>query len=833
MSTLIQDVRYAIRTLLKSPAFTLVCILTLAIGIGANTAIFSVINATFLKELPFREPDRLVLASLEIGGVRGERVDTLPWSYPKFRTFLETQRSFAGVAGFNDENVNLTGSGEPERLRMEAVSASYFPTLGVPALLGRTFLAEEDSTPGTHPVAILSHALWQRRFGGDSSVLGRTLTLNKVPFTVVGVAPAPFEGLSGSIDVWVPMMMVPTLTYPEALEERWSHWFEVVARLAPDRSLEQARADVAMAGDVVHRAHRAPFDESGSRGSAFIAPLREARSDPMIRRSIGVLLGAVGFVLLIACANVANLLIARAAGRQREIGIRLALGAGRVRLVRQLLTESMLLAIAGGLGGVLLALWTTDLLSALRPERTATWGIRSTELLDLSSLAVDARVLAFAFGLALVTGLLFGLLPAIGTSRPSLTDALKEGLSGRSRSLGSGGRLTGRGALVAAEVAMALVLLIGAGLLLRSFALRQGVDMGFDPRNVLTLRMNPADGDYTRETAPQMHQRVIERLAALPGVVAVSVDKCTPLSNACNGSVVTRVDDKDFGLTATDAMIGVHFIGPDHLRVLGVPLLRGRAFTLQDRQGSPRVVLINEAAARKWWPGEDPVGRRISIGIGYFRDSTAEVVGVIGNVSYGAIESTPEPAAFIPNLQYSSPNTFVLIRTEGDPAGIVSAVRREVLAVDPDLPVFGIRTMEERVSDALSRARFGSMLLAVFAAIALVLAAVGVYGVMAYAVTQRTHEMGVRMALGAERRDVLRLVLRQGAWLAALGIATGLVAAVALTRVLSSLLYGVSPTDLPTFAAISLALGAAALLATYVPARRATRVDPMQALRGE
>jgi predicted permease len=833
MNTLIQDVRYAIRTLWKSPAFTLVCILTLALGIGANTAIFSVINATFLKALPFREPDRLVLASIEISGVRGTRVDTLPWSYPKFRTFLQTQRSFASVAGFNDENVNLTGVGDPERLRMEAVSASYFPTLGVPALLGRTFLAEEDSTPSTHAVVILSHALWQSRFGGDTSVLGRTLTLNKVPFTVVGIAPAGFEGLSGSIDVWVPMMMVPTLTYPEALEERWSHWFEVVARLRPGTSLEQARSEVAAAGDIVHRAHRAPFDESASRGSAFIAPLREARSDPMIRRSIAVLLGAVGFVLLIACANVANLLIARAAGRQREIGIRLALGAGRGRLVRQLLTESMLLAIAGGLGGVLLALWATDLLSALRPERTASWGIRSSELLDLSSLAVDGRVLAFAFALSLVTGLLFGLLPAIGASRPSLTDALKEGLSGRSRSLGSGRRLTGRGVLVAAEVAMALVLLIGAGLLVRSFALRQGVDMGFDPRNILTLRMDPAEGDYTRATAPRMHQAVMERLAALPGVVAVSVDKCTPLSSACNGSVVTRIDEKEFRLDATDAVIGVHFIGTDHLRVLGVPLLRGRTFTLQDRQGSPRVVLINEAAARKWWPGQDPVGRRMSVGIGYFRDSTAEVVGVIGNVNYGAIEAGPEPAVFIPNLQYSSPGTFILIRTVGDPSGLVSAVRREVLAVDASLPVFSVRTMEERLGDALSRARFGSLLLAVFAGIALLLAAVGVYGVMAYAVTQRTHEMGVRLALGADRGDLLRLVLSQGAWLAAVGIAVGLAASVVLTRVLSGLLYGVSPTDLPTFAAISVALGTAALLATYVPARRATRVDPMQALRGE
>ncbi|HJU89298.1 MAG TPA: ABC transporter permease [Gemmatimonadaceae bacterium] len=833
MHTLIQDLRYAIRTLRKAPAFTLVCILTLAIGIGANTAIFSVINATFLKQLPFRDPDRLMLASLVIKGNRGGSVDTLPWSYPKFRTFLETQRSFGSVAGFTDENVILTGSGEPERLRIEVVSASYFGTLGINALIGRTFVADEDKTPGTHPVVVLSYPIWQRRFGGDSAVLGRTISLNKIPFTIVGVAPAGFDGLSRGIDMWVPMMMVPRLSYPEALEERWSHWFEVVARLRPGTSVEAARADIATAGDLVHQAHFPPFGVVKSTGTAVVAPLREARSDPMIRRSVTVLLGAVGFVLLIACANVANLFIARATGREREIGIRLALGAGRARLVRQLLTESMLLAMLGGLGGVLLALWTTDLLSALGPERTAAWGIRSSELLDLSALTVDGRVLAFALALSLLTGLLFGLLPALASTRPSLTEALKEGSSGISRSLGGRRRLTGRGALVAAEVAMALVLLIGAGLMLRSFALRQNVDLGFDPRNVLTLRVNPVEGDYTRRTAPEMHQRVMERLAALPGVVAVSVDKCTPLSSACNGSVVTQVDERKFAVDASGTAIGVHFIGPDHLRVLGVPLLRGRMFTLQDRQGMPRVVVINDAAARKWWPGQDPVGRNISVAIGYFADSTAEVIGVIGDVNYGSVESTAEPAVFIPNLQNSSPNTFFLIRTDGDPTALIPAVRREVLAVDPNLPVFAIRTMEERVGDALSRARFGSILLGVFAGIALLLASVGVYGVMAYAVSQRTHEMGVRIALGAERRDVIRLVLSQGAWLAALGIAVGLVTSAGLTRVLSGLLYGVSPTDPLTFIAISAALGTAALLATYIPARRATRVDPMQALRRE
>jgi putative ABC transport system permease protein len=629
------------------------------------------------------------------------------------------------------------------------------------------------------------------------------------------------------------MMMVPRLTYAEALEERWSHWFQVVGRLAPGVTLERARGEIAAAGAAVHAAHSAPFAKDDSKGSAIIAPLRDARSDPLIRRSLAVLLGAVGFVLLIACANVANLLIARAAGRQREIGIRLALGAGRGRLVRQLLTESLLLAVLGGIGGVLLALWTTDLLSSLRPERTAAWGIRSTELLDLGSLGWDARVLTFAFGLSLFTGVLFGLLPALGASRATLTDALKEGPSGAARGFGAARRLSGRGFLVAAEVAMALVLLIGAGLLMRSFALRQDVDMGFDPRGILTVRVQPPDGRYTRQTAPEMHQRVMERLAALPGVTAVSVDKCTPLSSACNASVVTRIDETGFPLDGSGMTIGVHFIGPEHLRVLGVPLVRGRMFTPRDRQGMPRVVLVNQAAARKWWPGKDPVGRRISVAMGYFRDSTAEVVGVIGDVKYGAIEAPAEPAVFIPNLQYSSPSTFFLIRTSAEPSQLVAAVRREVLAVDPNLPIFNIRTMEERVGDALSRARFGSLLLAVFAGVALLLAAVGVYGVMAFAVVQRTHEMGVRMALGAERGDVLRLVLGQGVRLTLVGIAAGLLASFALTRVLAGLLFGVSATDPATFGAIALTLGVASLVATYIPARRATRVDPMLALRQE
>lgn len=829
METLLQDVRYALRALRRTPGFAAVAVVTLALGIGANVAIFSLIYAALLRPLPFPEPERLATLSFVAPRLDGTGMDTMPfWSYPKFETLRAADHPFEELAGYATFDLNLT-AGDPERLAVEVVSGGYFPLLGVRALEGRTFAPEEDATPRTHPVILLSHGLWQRRFGGDPGVMGRRIEINGVPLAVVGVLPEGFRGLTGTAEAWVPMMTAPLLTYDEQLEERWSHWHRVVGRLEPGASLERAGARLPALARAIAEAHPRPSRPTEVWDVAA-APLEAARLDAGLRTSVLVLFGAVGFVLLIGCVNVAGLLLARAAARRREVAIRLAVGAGRGRLVRQLLTESIVLALAGGAAGLLLGLWGTDALTAIAPA-VAGEG-RISPLVELRGLGLDLPVLGFTLAVSVGTGVLFGLIPALQATHPSITGALHGGdgaLPGLRAS-----RRDVRGVLVAAEVALALMLLIGAGLMLRSFATLRGVPIGFEPDGVLAFQLDPAGSQVDMAGAPAFYAELLRRIAALPGVEAAAVNRCPPLSGRCMGSFVTRLDATVFTPDAEGPFVGVHAVSADYFRTLRIPLLRGRAFDERDRRGAPLVAIVNETAARTLWPGQDPIGRRIGVGMHPWRDgATAEVVGVAGDARYGAADAPIGPDVYVSMLQGGRPSNTVMVRAAGDPRALVGPVRREVLALKPDLPIFDIATLEERVGEALAPARFGALLLALFAAVALALAAVGIYGTIAYAVAQRTREIGIRMALGAARRDVLALMVGRMLLPAAAGLLLGLGGAAALTRVLSSLLYGVGATDPATFAAVAALLAAVALLASWIPARRAARVDPMVALRNE
>ena len=835
MDALLQDLRYAFRLMLRSPGFTAVAVLSLALGIGANAAMFSVVDATLLRPLPFRDPDRLVLPVGVVSG-RGDdaaRVDTIPWSHPKFVAMREgTRHVFQDVAAFGDASAALTGTGTPERLQVEIVSESYFRVLGVDAAHGRTFAAGEDSAANAS-VALISHELWMRRFGGDRGVLGRTIALNKQPVTVVGILPPGFRGLTGRGEAWVTMGMVPRLMWEGMLNEPFAHWHEAIARLRP--GVTPAQADGAMEAVALRLAELFPrpagLAAPGETWGAGAVGLREARSDPLLRRAVVVLLCAVGFVLLIACANVANLLLARGAARRREMTVRLAVGAGRGRVFRQLLTESVLLALMGGVLGVLVALWATDLLSGLGPERLGAFGIRAAEMADLRDLRVDARVLAFTLAVSLAAGILFGVAPALAVTGPQVAAALKEGGAGQS-GVDAPRRLGGRGALVAAEVALALVLLAGAGLMLRSFQRVASVDAGVRTDGVLTASIWPLDADYP-ETADAiaLHQGLMERFAALPGVTAVTVSQCAPLSNACNGTVITAVDDRQMN-PGEGEEVSVHMVGADHFRALGIRLLAGRAFGSAERPETPRVVVVSRSLARALWPGQDPVGRRLNAGMGNLPEDGARVVGVVDDVRYQGLHEPPRPALYLADQQYTWPRAVFLIRAAGDPRALAPAVRREIRAVDADLPV-QINTLSSLAADAASRDRYGATLLSVFAALALVLAAMGIHAVIAFSVARRTRELGVRQALGASPGELVRMVVRQGAAVTGVGILVGLAAALALTRVLRGLLFEVEPTDPLTLVTITVFLAAVALLAAYLPARRAARVDPMVALRSE
>ena len=819
------DARYGARVLLRSRGPALVAVVALALGIGANTAIFSVVNSLLLRPLPYRQPDQLVKAYQSAPDPSKGMLPSV-WSYPRFEILRGESRSFASVAGYTQNQYNLTGTGEPERLQVEMVSASYFPLLGVEAAAGRTFTADEDGAAGANRAALLSHGLWQRRFGGDPKAVGQTIELDRRAFTVVGVLPPGFRGQTGTADAWVTMAAAPLLRYPKILTNANNAWFQVVARLSDGVTAEEAQAEMAAVSASLERQHPGPRQtvQPGARVVTLV-PLQAAKLDPAVKKSFLILLAAVGLVLLIACANVANLLLARGVARRREFAVRAALGAGRGRLVRQLLTESLLLSLAAGALGVLVAFWGVDLIKQFRPSDDAQFWSAYTRAFDFFQIDLDARVLAFNFLLALLTGLLFGLLPALQSSRADLNHALKEGAGGTPSGFHRLRRLNSRGLLIVSEVALSLVLLAGAGLMLKSLSRLHAVGLGFDPENVLTMAAP------SRDAKPEFYEQLLARVAALPGVEAAGLGSTAPLLGHAS---MTSMEIEGRG--GGEAGVGLHSVSPGYFEALRIPLVRGRVFTERDRAGAPRVALINQTAAAQLFPGEDPLGQRIkpSMTPEYETDEkSVEIVGVVGDARYGRLEGAVEPDIYLPAWQPTDAAQTLVLRASADPAGVVSAVRREVLSLDKNVPLASVRTMGARVSEVTSRARFITLLLGVFAGLALLLAAVGIYGVVAYTVTARSREVGIRIALGARAGDVLRLVLLDGLPLVAAGLAAGLLAAWAAARVLRSQLYEVSASDPLVFAGVTALLAGVALLASLVPARRATKVDPVTVLRAE
>jgi putative ABC transport system permease protein len=817
------DLRYALRSLRRAPGFALIAILTLAIGIGANTAIFSVVNAVVLQRLPFEEPDRLMRAYLLMppGGPGEPRVDMF-WSFPKYRTMRESQDVFEDLATFRQGSFTLTTLDDAERIAGETVGSSYFGLLRIRPLMGRWFVPEED-IPGASPVAVLSHGLWQRRYDGDPQVLGQTIRISGVAHTIVGVAPFGFRGLSGAAEFFA-----PTSRYPESNHNNpGAHNQHVIARLKPGVSVAQAKQAMATIGRRVHET----YPSSRGEWSAHARTLEEVRVEPAIRTSILMLFGAVGFVLLIACVNLANLLLGRAAAREREVAIRLSVGADRGRVVRQLLTESLVLAAVGGAAGLAIAVPTVGLLRGIAPQASGYFAedISGLTRMGMESIGIDGTALLFTIGITLVTGMIFGLVPALQTSRPNLTSALKEG--------GTGGRAGGRSlsigtreGLVVAEFALAFVLLVGSGLMIKSFGQLQNTDIGFDSDNVLTLGLSLPSAQYDRETGHQFIRTLHERVAALPGVESVGYNLCTPLGSGCNGTNMAR-RDRPQGDPGSSANVEIHFVTPDYFDVLRIPILRGRGFSEQDRAGGRGVILVTEAAARELWPDEDPLGKEVIVGQG--DGGYREVIGIVGDVRYNAVDESAFRGAYIPLYQSTRRGGFHVIRASVDPTSLVSSVRQLVRSMDPALPLFDIKTMEERVGDATSSARFSALLLAIYSSVALILAAIGIYGVLSYVVAQRTHEIGLRMALGAERGRILRLVVGRALAMALVGLAIGVFAALGLTRVFVTILYEVQPNDARTFAVVAGALALLAFVASYLPARKASRVDPMIALRRE
>jgi putative ABC transport system permease protein len=820
-----QDLRFALRSFRRTPGFTVGAVLTLAIGIGANTAIFSAVNAMLFRPLPFREPERLMEVGLVTPGRDGEPGSRdMVWSYLKAATFRRAQTIFEDIALYSTDGMTVRVT-EAQRETGEVVDTDYLPTLGIQPVLGRNFLEEENRPPTPRAVVMISNELWTRSFNADPTVLGRTIDVDNAPFTIIGVLPPGFHGLSGRANLWA--TIAARRPYMFEPQEAWDHEFSMIARLKPGISAEQAAAAVVVLGARVDAAHPAP--EPGRKWGASARLLDRTRVDPIIRRSLLVLLGAVGFVLLIACANLANLFLVRASSRQREIAVRLAIGAGRGRLVRQLLTESLVLSALGGLASIAVAWWGIHVLSSLNPASTfSVQRLGGIGAVNFTTVRLDLSAFAFAAAAALATGVLFGLVPALQATRPSLTAALKEG-SSEERRPRAFRRLSTRNVLVVTEIALAVVLLAGSGLMLRSLSKLLGIDPGFVPEQVLTLRLNSTPGVRGRDSLPGFYQELLARLRALPGVTDAALGDCPPLSGGCNATLI-RFRDRAPAASGTEPVVGVHWVTPAWLSTLRVPLKTGRPFSDADRLGGRKVVLVSESAARRFWPNESPIGKPVAVGQGGFGD-TAWVVGIVGDVRFGTIDSLPAPDLYISYYQSPRPGALVYLRTSGDPASLAAAARRVIQRFASDVPVYDVRTLSARVGDATAQTRFSAFLLALFAGAALVLAGVGVYGVVSFSVAQRTREIGIRVALGAARSDVLRLVVGQGAALAMVGAIVGLVAALAATRVLRTLLFDVVPSDPTTFIVVVALLAGATIVASWIPARRAARVHPADALR--
>ncbi len=806
---LTQDIRYAIRVLAKNPAFTIIAVIALALGIGANSAIFSVVNAVLLRPLPFKHPEQLLML-WENAAHQG-----FPKNTPSPANFLDWQKqaqSFTGMAAMAERSFNLTGVGEPERLDGRRVSANLFELLGVPAMLGRTFVPEDDK-PGTH-VVLLSYSLWQRRFGSNPGVIGGALTLNGESYTVVGVMP-PLVQLPGyenvSDQLWVPIAFSS-----EEAAQRGNHFLEVIARMKSGVTLKQAQAEM----ETIAARLAQQYPDYNMRIGAVVVPLHEQVVGD-IKPALLVLLGAVGFVLLIACANVANLLLARAAVRQKEIALRLALGASQSRLIRQFLTESVLLAMSGAGLGLLLAFVGLRALRAFIPASIS----------QADMIGIDARVLIFTVLIAVATGIAFGLAPAIHGSHLNLNDTLKEG--GRDSSGGSKGNRA-RSLLVIGEVAISFVLLIGAGLLINSFFHLRNLDPGFRADHLLTMKVDLSEVKYPdRERRAAFFDEVMRRVRELPGVHSVAVAGNLPLTYNGDSMSIGAEGVPDPPPSQRPDVI-FRAIGPGYFNTMSIPIVGGRDFTDQDNADSKNAVIISEKTAQHFWPGQNPIGKRLKPGSSTSKGEWREVIGIVKDVRQNDLIAPPKMQMYFTYRQLKdiAANALVL-RTTVEPMSLAGSVRNAIWSVDKDQTVANIDTMDHIVAEAVARQRFSMVLLGVFAVLALLLASVGIYGVMSYSVVQRTREIGIRMALGARRADVLQMTVQQGLKLVGAGMVLGLAAAFLLTRVMATLLYGISATDPITFIGISMVLLAVAILASYIPALRATRVDPIVALRAQ
>jgi macrolide transport system ATP-binding/permease protein len=813
MGTFWQDVKFGIRLLGKSPGFSLIAVLTLALGIGANTTIFSWVNSVLINTIPgARNPGELVMV------VPGS--PTFPvasFSYPDYLDYREKNTVLAGLALHDSVSLNLAGDASPERIWGQLVTANFFDILGVQTIVGRAFLPDEDIGFGGHPVMVISYALWQRRFGGDPEIIGKTVRLNNSPYMVIGVAPRGFQGGENGLafDIWVPMTMCPQLDgrRESDFKSRGNHSFTSVGRLKPGIGIEQAQAGLnVIAGQLAKQ-----YPDTNDKWTVRVYPLWRAPhgAAEVLSTVLLILLGTVAIVLLIACANVANLLLVRASRRRREIAIRLSIGASRGRLLRQLLTESIMLSLLGGTVGILVSLWTSRMLMMLAPPSDLPISVNSQ---------VDGTVIAVAFGLSLLTGVIFGLAPALQSSQINVVTSLKE----ESGSAGwSWRRAWMRNALVVCQVTLSLVLLIAASLCIRSLDYARSMKLGFQPKNVLLARMDLFSSGYNSDKGRIFLRQVVDKVQSLPGVRSATLGRRVPLGFGGNSSSTIRVEGYE---PAKDETVWSNHtsVGPEYCKVMEMPLVRGRDFTREDTVDKPRVAIINQTLAGRYWREADPIGKRFFYGGG-----PVIVIGIARDSKYRSLNEPPAPYFFVPLQQFYSDNVTLILRTHGDPALLSTAAIKAVQELDSSLLLFGVRTLEENIRAATFQQQMASTMLGAFGLLALFLAAIGVYGVISYAVAQQTREFGIRIAIGAQPQNLLWWVMRHGMGLAALGLAIGLPAAWGAARLLRSLLLGVSSSDPMSYAGVTLALSAVAFIACLVPACRAARVDPIISLRYE